>query len=97
MADYPTDEELQRLREWDDFNDLRGWLEFAKEVGNYWPEDHFWTEDPGGIFHISTGGWSGNEDIIGAMQENSICWTQTWVSHHRGGHYEFKLPEMVKP
>jgi len=92
MSDnYPTEDELKRLREWD-FNDMRGWFDFAKSVGNYWPDDHYWTEEPDGTIHVSTGGWSGNEDIIDAMSENFICWTQCWQVHRRGGHYEFKLP-----
>jgi hypothetical protein len=72
---------------------MRGWLEFAKEIGNYWPDDLYWDEDPPGTFHVSTGGWSGNEEIIGAMQDNFICWTQCWKNHSRGGHYIFELPK----
>jgi hypothetical protein len=94
-GDYPTEDELECLRKWD-FSDMRGWFDFAKKVGNYWPSDLFWTEHPAGTFHISTAGWSGNEDIIGAMQENFICWTQTWQSHRRGGHYLFELPEQPR-
>jgi hypothetical protein len=95
-GDYPTDEELQKLRDWN-FRDMRGWFDFAQDVGQYWPDDPpwYWAEDPPGTFHISTAGWSGNEDIIRAMQDNFICWTQTWVSHHRGGHYVFKLPDTL--
>ena len=39
--------------------------------------------------YISTGGWSGNEDLIGAMQNNAMLWIMTWVSSRRGGHYTF--------
>jgi hypothetical protein len=94
-GEYPTDEELQQLRDWD-FNDMRGWFDFAQSIGNYWPDDHFWSEEPPGTFHISTGGWSGNEDIISAMSDNFICWTQTWKVHRRGGHYEFELPAVSR-
>jgi hypothetical protein len=89
--DYPTDEDLKRLREWDDFKDPEGWFALAKKAGMYWPDDDYWAEDPAGTYHISTGGWSGNEDIISAMSDNFVMWTSTWVSHRRGGHYEFVI------
>lgn len=41
-------------------------------------------------YHISTGGWSGNESIIRAMESNS--WIHcTWVQSRRGGHYIYEL------
>lgn len=86
-GDYPTDEELERLTKWD-YNDAPGWFAFAKEVGNYWPDDEFWDE-VNGRYYISTGGWSGNEDIIAAMRENRVLWMFWWESHRSGGHYSF--------
>jgi len=38
---------------------------------------------------VSTGGWSGNEELIGAMRMNFILWSQWWWSSRRGGHYVF--------
>ena len=40
--------------------------------------------------YFATGGWSGNESIIHAMQEN-IMWKLRWISSHRGGKYGFEL------
>lgn len=37
----------------------------------------------------STGGWSGNESIIGAMQKNRMVWNFLWEQSRRGGHYVF--------
>jgi hypothetical protein len=42
-------------------------------------------------YNISTGGWSGNESIIGALQSNSLLWALTWVQSRRGGHYIFEV------
>jgi len=97
MSNYPTDEELAQLREWD-LHDPRGWLEFAKSIGNYWPDDSYWGEDPPGTLHVSTGGWSGNEEIIDAMQEAQwgLLWHQVWESHRRGGHYTFDLSRLIQ-
>jgi hypothetical protein len=45
-------------------------------------------------YRISTGGWSGNEDLLRTMQDNYGFWVRHYYSHRRGGHYEF-LPAQV--
>jgi hypothetical protein len=45
-------------------------------------------------FRLSTGGWSGNEDMIRAMRENFLFWHMTWQVHRAGGHYEFMVQEL---
>lgn len=97
---YPTDEELDRIRTWTG-TDWRDWFAFIKSAGKYWPGDDpwGWTEFDGKddfgkairVYHVSTGGWSGNEDIIAAMRENWIGWSMTWMEHRRGGHYRFNV------
>lgn len=89
--DYPTEEELKRLREWP-FGDGREWLEFARSIWHM--QDWGWAEEiRPGHNHASTGGWSGNEEIIDAMQDNWILWHVVWDSTRRGGHYVFLLPK----
>lgn len=39
---------------------------------------------------VATGGWSGNEDIIRALQENYVVWGITWQLSERGGRYVFE-------
>jgi hypothetical protein len=48
-------------------------------------------EKPKHRYYISTAGWSGNESIIYAMQENNLMWSLNWVQSRRGGHYIFEL------
>jgi hypothetical protein len=40
---------------------------------------------------LSTGGWSGNEMLIHALQLNRAVWLRCWVSSERGGHYVFEV------
>jgi hypothetical protein len=40
--------------------------------------------------HISTGGWSGNEDIINALENNQWFYRFFWKQSERGGHYSFE-------
>ena len=83
-ADYPTDAELKEIEEWR--GDPAGWLARIREL--WWGGDHLvWIED--GIWCFSTGGWSGNEDIIGAAMNNRILWMMHWETSRRGGRYEF--------
>ena len=90
--EYPTDEELQRIREWP-LNDPTGWLEFCRSI--WWAADWGW---PSLFGEVSTGGWSGNEDIIAAMQDAhfGLLWGQVWTTTRRGGHYTFVDPSSTQ-
>ena len=94
---HPTDEELARIREWPPF-DWAGLLDFVKAV--WWAPDWGWTEDAdengSRRYRVSTGGWSGNEDAVDALNQNLLFWAMCWVSSRRGGHYEFVLPQSLK-
>ena len=47
--------------------------------------------------YLSTGGWSGNESVIDALQDNFMFWAMCWAKTERGGHYWFEIPEIKKP
>lgn len=87
MNSYPTDEELDRITTWP----LGKWLDLAKYVQSLW-----WMPGWGCVIDLSdmtmelhTGGWSGNESIIQALQEHKVFWAMCWKVHERGGHYYF--------
>ena len=95
---YPTDDELEKVKNWDGIGDSQGLIDFLESIWR-WPD---WgiTKKRGRTqvfrkpcirLYISTGGWSGNEDIIKVLQSN-FFWSIFWVSSRRGGHYEFEIP-----
>lgn len=92
--DCPTEEELETIKTWPiKGRDSIGLL--FKYIQRLWRWDRYFTVK-GNTFELSTGGWSGNEDIIGAMQENFVFWSLCWKSSRVGGHYVFKVPKLKK-
>jgi len=89
--EYPSEEDLKIIEKWDDLSDPKGWFDFIRDVWDC-PEygwdvkesDRFIT------YKMSTGGWSGNEDIVSAMSK-SIMWPFTWEQSSRGGHFVFQI------
>lgn len=85
---YPDEDELRRIREWPHEGGFPGLMDFVRERWAY--ADWGWTVDgETKTYRISTGGWSGNESLVEALQENTMFWTLCWESSRRGGHYEF--------
>lgn len=97
---YPTVPALDIIETWH-WYDARGWFDFIKSI--WWYPGWGWREidekheyKPDTIAHryyVSTGGWSGNESVISAMQRNHMMWHMNWVQSRRGGHYIFELKE----
>jgi hypothetical protein len=94
---YPSEAELERVREWPIITplDMAGLLAY---VGARWRDAARggWrvAGDPP-VYRLATGGWSGNEELIGALQENRLFWVTCWWSSHRGGAYEFRIPVLA--
>lgn len=95
---YPTETALNIIREWPFSMSQKQLFEFIKSI--WWMPDWGWreTDEVDSLlnkekhyYKISCGGWSGNEDIIQAMQENKwMFWSLSWVQSRRGGHYIFE-------
>jgi hypothetical protein len=94
---YPTDAFLDAIKEWPHQKGYEALLDFAL-TGHTYPT--FWEKcepDEKGetTYHISTGGWSGNESIIDALCSNNLFWLVCWQQARRGGHYIFKVPKFT--
>ena len=88
---YPTDDLLDFIERFD-YRD--GWIKLMDIIYDCWfgPSYFSKTEENGYmVYDLSTGGWSGNEDLIAALQSNHMFWAMNWYSSRRGGHYEFKV------
>jgi hypothetical protein len=99
---YPTEATLKRIKTWpmDSRDAPYDLLVFVQRAWN-WPEwgitidarRRRWLHpkvEPTRRWHVSTGGWSGNEDIIRALEANWMFWALSWQSTTRGGHYIFE-------
>lgn len=81
---YPTDDELKTLTEWS-ADDFYGPLEYMRDRWRW--EDYIDNTDD--TYHVHTGGWSGHEEMIRALEKNFMWWSMYWYSTTRGGHYVF--------
>lgn len=89
MNDYPTEEQLQKIREWDDYRDLIGLIDYIEDI---YPTYGFIKRTGKRVQRVVfvTGGWSGCEDIISAM-DRSVGLMMAWESSHRGGKHIYKV------
>ena len=92
---YPTDAALEALLEWP-ITDMPAAVEYAAEtfnamLGRAWKVERGEPENESGQaeWHFATGGWSGCEDVIGALQDSNhgVLWMGFWVSSRRGGKF----------
>lgn len=96
-SEYHTEKELKEIQNWDvkDAHNLIERLRDMWEYKNYfienWGLDHIHKERPVLMLELHTGGWSGNEDIIEALQKHKLFWMMWWWKTERGGHYYFEI------
>ena len=90
---YPTDETLKLISEYSLLEKSgKNLLDEIRPIWNYADSGYWHVEETEKHYryHLSTAGWSGNEDIIRALQKNIIFWHTYWFSSQRGGHYVFE-------
>lgn len=96
---YPHDIELQRIRDWPVNAKLDELLKLMDYVRARWSYPEYWKEAdieeygrPQREYTISTVGWSGNESLIGVLEENTWFNIIAPYSWQRGGHYVYRIP-----
>lgn len=97
---YPTEETLAAITAWE-IKTFADCVEAMDFVGGAWKYPEYW-EKTGGrdnfthkeeiIYIFSTGGWSGNESLVSAIEGNAILQSIGAWSWRRGGHYEYRFP-----
>lgn len=86
---YPTDETLDAIKLWP-HQKSRELFAFIKAA---WKYPDYFSEPENGVYRIVTGGWSGNESLIAALEKNFIVRVTCWQSSSRGGLHKYELPE----
>lgn len=98
---YPTEKSLDIIKNWEYTKGFGNLLDFIYTIWAY-NDAGYWTVNRNlpheyhkdklmDVYNISTAGWSGNENIIRALQENRIFWMSCWYQSRRGGHHIFKI------
>jgi hypothetical protein len=100
---YPTEDTINKISTWKIANkqDLLDLVDFANRayhshygswyiIDDYKKLEPFYIE-PFKALVVHTGGWSGNEEIIVALEMNHIFWSLASVAQFRGGTYIFTL------
>ncbi len=91
---YPTRETLQAIEDWP-FEKLSDLLPFLKDAWRY-PECVREGQRSGiKVIELVTGGWSGNESLISALNRNFLIWSLCWVCSYRGGLHAFDFEKNI--
>lgn len=89
---YPSEEALEKIATWP----ARNFDSLLEYVASLWAYPDFVTQAPEArTYTFATGGWSGNESLIGALERNLVFWGMCWLSSRRGGRYEFVIPALM--
>lgn len=105
--EYPTDAQLKKVQDWEIASTTdRSIAQLIEYIESIW-----WAPDWGfklyrgrdSLFgkrrvmklQLHTGGWSGNEDIIRALETTFLFWSLFWEKSIRGGHYWFEFPTSI--
>lgn len=90
-GEYPSEEGLEAIRSWP-FGEAIGLFHEMRRVWR-WPS---YLRITARRAYVSTGGWSGHEDMMGALHDNHMVWAFAFLSERRGGHYVFDLTALRK-
>jgi hypothetical protein len=91
---YPTDEVLDYIRRYDfSKSSVEDLLVLIKDI---WWMPEWGVVRKGRKSELHTGGWSGNEDLVHALEGNFLFWSLCWRKSLAGGHFYFSIPKSLK-
>lgn len=93
---YPEDAELDEIRTWS-HGDPMGLFSYLQCL--WWDKDKgikirkakSGLGNPIWRIELHTYGWSGNESLIEALEQNQMMQLLYWVESRRGGHYIYEV------
>lgn len=89
--EYPTDEEIEQIKNWDVVSDTKGLIDFVRSLWRFGEDWCPYTQTKKEWrLELHTAGWSGNKAMIGALQSNTMFWLLYWQRSDRGGHFYFE-------
>lgn len=99
---YPTEETLKAVEEMPDVAEV---LDLVRSAWHWpdWVRDGLTPAEEGVLrvttgdsarrfIRFSTGGWSGNENLIHALRRNRLVWLEAWRLSGNGGLHIFEYP-----
>ncbi|HKB36839.1 MAG TPA: hypothetical protein VKD72_10310 [Gemmataceae bacterium] len=98
---YPTDETLALIKHWP-YQDAAGCLDYVKAAWHYpdWATHDLNAGEASVVraekgekyLRLATGGWSGNEELVIALEDNHMMRAVTWRLDARGGLHIYQYP-----
>ena len=85
---YPTTEEIDEIQNWK--GTMKGLADLLCELWHYPDWIHIRKRKGKTVLTMATGGWSGNEELVYAL-EGTMFWAVGWLKSERGGYYEFDI------
>lgn len=92
MKEYPSDDELKTISEWD-YQDFPALAEYVCGLW-HWSDLARLTGKRILQLRLATGGWSGNEDIIRALDKNPMFNLMCWQMSKRGGLHTYRIERL---
>jgi hypothetical protein len=93
MSGYPSNQALRFIKKYDTLKEPV--IDLVNFIIQIWHFQEWGVKFRGRKLQLHTGGWSGNEEIIGAMMDNAMFWGLCWEKSERGGHFWFELPDFL--
>jgi hypothetical protein len=94
--EYPSEETLKKIEEWP-LNEREDYAALAEFICSVWHYGEPWCKLTGKrvkTLRLATGGWSGNESILAALDKNVMFGMLCWQMSKRGGLHIYKIPAL---